>query len=73
MNGIVNHHTVSIASKILLSTGIITILLTVGYAIFNLSNIDNFVTIWATFMIIGVCFSFIGLFADITLRLSQKK
>lgn len=68
-----NYHITSIVTKITLWVGIFITLSSVVYAIFNLSNIDNFITIWSILMAVGVFFSFIGIFANIVLKLSQKK
>ncbi len=73
MKGIVSYHVTSIVSRIILWIGIVILLLSVGYAIFNLSNIESFITLWAILMTIGVVFSFIGAFAGIALKSSQKR
>lgn len=72
MKEIVNYQITAIVSKIILWVGILIILLSVGYAIFNLSNIDNFITIWAILMAVGVCFCFIGILLGIYSKSSQK-
>ena len=73
MKEIDNYHVTSIVSKIILWVGIVILLLSIGYAIFNLSNIDNFITIWAILMTIGVVFSLLGAFVGIVLKSSQKR
>lgn len=73
MKEIVNSHIAAIVSKIMLWVGIVIILSSVGYAIFNLPNIDNYITIWATLMAIGTCFSIISLLLHIMIKPSDKK
>nr|WP_297165449.1 hypothetical protein [uncultured Dysgonomonas sp.] len=68
-----NKRITSIASKITLWVGIVIILSSVGYAVLNLSNIDSFISTWATFMAIGVAFSFINILLNMMTKLSNKK
>lgn len=73
MKKIIYHNIVSIISKIILWIGITIILSSVGYAIINLSNIDDFIAIWAILMTIGVCFSFVSTLLKTIIKLSDKK
>lgn len=51
-----------LTSSIIFYSGLIIVMVSLLYMIINLSEADNFIDIWKTFMIIGVAFTFIGSF-----------
>lgn len=73
MKKIISSRIVLIASKAVLWLGIVIILTSVGCAIFNLSDIENFIAIWAASMAVGVCFSLISVLLHRMIKSSDKK
>lgn len=67
-----NYHILKMISKIILWIAIIAILFSVGYAILNLSSIDNYITLWASIIGISVSFIFISIITDFTMELKEK-
>ena len=63
----------TIASNLFLVIGVCIILTALVYMIVNLHKADSILTMWLTFMIIGVSFSFCGLIIRLIAKSSERK